>query len=181
VTIWPRKHKRKTPSHAFIRSKKTYRIRRSFKILRNGALQACYIFFISSWLWIRRMENSWKPSTNTQWLITTVGPPAIKKCSWTNGPKHSAGFMLKMLVEKQSTDNGRNWHRLYYTHLNIMQLSRICFIDIWSEWLPAVYSGHLPGFVSITGHFWTFVLYCEIIFIRCTFNFVYFVGVLIHE
>jgi len=49
----------------------------------------------SSWLWIRRME--WKPSTNTQWLITTVGPPAIKECSWNNGPKHSAGFMLKML------------------------------------------------------------------------------------
>jgi len=31
VTIWPRKHRRKTPSQAFTRSKQIYRIGRSFK------------------------------------------------------------------------------------------------------------------------------------------------------
>jgi len=31
VTIWPRKHKRKTPSQAFTRSKQIYRIGRSLK------------------------------------------------------------------------------------------------------------------------------------------------------
>ena len=38
--------------------------------------------------------------------------------------------MLKMLVEKQSTDNGRNWHRLYYTHTLLLKSKILDFENL---------------------------------------------------
>ena len=55
MTIWPRKHKRKTSSQAFTRSKQIYRIGRSFKscgtvhwILMALVSSSCLLQF---WLW----------------------------------------------------------------------------------------------------------------------------------
>ena len=46
MTIWPRKHKRKTPSHAFTRSKQIYRFGRSLKFCGTVHTVCDWIFFV---------------------------------------------------------------------------------------------------------------------------------------
>ena len=43
MTIWPRKHKRKTPSQAFTRSKQIYRFGRSLKLCGTVHINVCYL------------------------------------------------------------------------------------------------------------------------------------------
>ena len=46
MTIWPRKHKRKTPSQAFTRSKQIFRIGRSLKICGTVHWSWCCLFLL---------------------------------------------------------------------------------------------------------------------------------------
>jgi len=58
VTIWPRKHKRETPSQAFTRSKQIYRNGRSLKF--------CGTVHLHHWPPLSRLRT---PRAGTRWLL----------------------------------------------------------------------------------------------------------------
>ena len=72
---------------------------------------------VSSWLWLRREEKSWKHQpTHSDWSPLWAHP--LWECSWIKGPKHSmtADSMLMMLVEEQTI------YDCIYTHTCLLYM-----------------------------------------------------------
>ena len=46
----------------------------------------------SCWIWLKRDKSSWKPTPNTQWLITTADPPPSWECTEQVVKTHDEGW-----------------------------------------------------------------------------------------
>jgi len=101
VTIWPRKHKRKTPSQAFTRSKQIYRIGRSLKFCGTVLLYCCMCVFHSQFLILN--THAWVTESDRM------------SRSESNAPrkKSAESELPRMLPRSQKTRTMMSWaHRV---------------------------------------------------------------------